>query len=141
MNDAPSFDKIVVGSTYQCEACVTQEDVTTFAKLSGDFNPIHLDENYAEKTIFGGCIIHGMLCGALISKVLGTVFPGKGSVYRSQTLKFLKPIRPGEAIKMEFKVISKCITTSVVSIESKLGTGAAPCAVIGVSELIVPTRK
>ena len=82
----------------------TQEDVQTFSKLSGDTNPIHLDENYARQTRFGGRIIHGMLVASLISSALGTILPGPGCVYASQQLSFRAPARIGERLTARVRV-------------------------------------
>jgi len=74
------------------EKTITAADVEMFASLSGDNNPIHLDEDYAKTTSFGRRIVHGMFSAALISAVAGTKLPGPGGVYLSQELKFRKPI-------------------------------------------------
>ena len=74
------------------EKTITAEDVDDFARLSGDNNPIHLDEQYAKSTSFGARIVHGMFSAALISAVAGTKLPGPGGIYLSQSLKFRKPI-------------------------------------------------
>ncbi|MBP8132622.1 MAG: MaoC family dehydratase [Candidatus Hydrogenedentes bacterium] len=73
-------------------------DIETFARISGDVNPIHLDEAYARETRFGGRIAHGMLVAGLISAVLGTKLPGPGAVYLGQELRFKAPVRPGDAV-------------------------------------------
>jgi 3-hydroxybutyryl-CoA dehydratase len=82
----------------------TQEDVQNFSKLSGDTNPIHLDENYARQTRFGGRIVHGMLVASLISSALGTILPGPGCVYASQQLSFRAPARIGERLTARVRV-------------------------------------
>ncbi len=81
-----------------------EEDVQSFSKLSGDTNPIHLDENYAKLTRFGGRIIHGMLVASLISTALGTILPGPGCVYLSQQLSFRAPARIGERLTARVRV-------------------------------------
>lgn len=77
---------------------ITQADVDAYARLTGDANPIHLDEEFAVRSRFGGRIAHGMLTAGLISAVLGMHLPGPGGVYISQTLRFLRPVRPGDTI-------------------------------------------
>jgi len=81
-----------------------EEDIQIFSKLSGDTNPIHLDENYARLTRFGGRIIHGMLVASLISTALGTILPGPGCVYLSQQLSFRAPARIGEHLTARVRV-------------------------------------
>jgi 3-hydroxybutyryl-CoA dehydratase len=83
---------------------ITQEDVTEFARLTLDTNPLHLDEDYAKQTRFGGCIAHGMLGAGLISAVIGTKLGGP--IYLGQTLKFVKPVRIGETLTATAVVIA-----------------------------------
>lgn len=86
------------GMEYTIWFDVTKEMVIQFAELTGDKNPIHLDEEYASKTRFKRCIVPGMLIGGLISKIVGMDFPGNGSIYLSQDLKFIKPVYIGDKI-------------------------------------------
>ena len=87
-----------VGEEASFSRTFTQGDVEVFSRLSGDTNPVHLDENYALETRFQGRIIHGLLVASLISSVLGTKLPGPGSVYLSQQLSFRAPARVGERL-------------------------------------------
>jgi len=77
---------------------VTEADVTTFAGLIGDFNPIHVDAEYARRSRFGQRVAHGMFTGGLISAVLGNKLPGPGSIYLSQQIEFLAPVFIGDTI-------------------------------------------
>ena len=77
---------------------ITADDVEAYAALTGDTNPLHLDETYAEKTRFGQRIAHGMLTAGLISTVIGTKLPGPGAIYLGQTIRFLKPVHLGDTI-------------------------------------------
>ena len=83
---------IIVGSRFTATKKITDDVIRSFAKLSGDFNPIHIDEDFASKTRFGKRIAHGMISGALLSAVLGTEFGEKQVVYMSQTMKFIAPV-------------------------------------------------
>jgi acyl dehydratase len=83
----------------------TEEDVLMFSKLSLDTNEIHLDENYASKTIFKKRIVHGFLVGALISAVIGTILPGKGAIYLHQDMDFKKPVFLNELITAVVTVV------------------------------------
>lgn len=85
---------------------VTEADVTTFAGLIGDFNPLHVDAEYARKSRFGRRIAHGMLTGGLISAVLGNKLPGPGSIYLSQQIEFLAPVYIGDTITATVEVIA-----------------------------------
>ena len=82
----------------------TQEDVEAFSRVTGDNNPVHLDESYAAKTMFKRPIMHGMLGATVFSKVFGTMFPGEGTIYLSQSLSFLKPMYVSENYKALFSV-------------------------------------
>lgn len=86
------------GQTASCSKTVTETDLVAFAGLSGDFNPIHIDKEYAKKTRFGQRIAHGLLTSSLLSQLLGMHLPGKGSVYMEQTLKFTAPVFIGDTI-------------------------------------------
>ncbi len=83
---------ISVGQIYTHEFQFSQEEVNQFAQVTGDKNPVHIDAEYAAKTMFKKPIMHGMLSASLFSKVLGTLFPGEGTIYLKQSLNFLKPM-------------------------------------------------
>ncbi|HSJ53625.1 MAG TPA: MaoC family dehydratase [Anaerolineae bacterium] len=87
-----------VGEQASFTKTVTEADVTTFAGLIGDFNPLHVDAEYARKSRFGRRIAHGMFAGGLISAVLGNRLPGPGSIYLSQQIEFLAPVYIGDTI-------------------------------------------
>ncbi|MCJ8300642.1 MAG: MaoC family dehydratase, partial [Pseudomonadales bacterium] len=91
-NQGYYLEELTLDMQASIEKTITAADVQMFASLSGDNNPIHLDEEYAKTTSFGRCIVHGMFSAALISAVAGTKLPGPGGVYLSQELKFRKPI-------------------------------------------------
>lgn len=93
-----SSEIIAIGATASLQKTITEADVVAFADLSGDRNPIHLDETYARQTRFGARIAHGGFAFALISAVLGTRLPGPGTVYLNQTLKFQKPVYLNDTI-------------------------------------------
>lgn len=85
---------------------ITEADVSAFAGITGDFNPLHIDAGFARRSRFGERIAHGMLTAGLISAVLGMRLPGPGGIFLSQTLKFLKPVRIGDTITAEAEVVS-----------------------------------
>jgi 3-hydroxybutyryl-CoA dehydratase len=92
------FEDLEVGMTAAYARTIGPADLVMFAGMSGDTNPMHLNEEYAQQTMFGGTIAHGMLCSSFISTVVGTRLPGPGCVYVSQTLKFKAPVRPGDTV-------------------------------------------
>ncbi|MHC4648947.1 MAG: MaoC family dehydratase, partial [Planctomycetota bacterium] len=85
---------------------VTDDDVRNFAEVTGDKNPIHLDEEYAKNTIFEGRIVHGAFCVGLISRVIAEKLPGKGSILLSQYAKYIKPVRIGDELRVIVEVIA-----------------------------------
>ena len=91
-------EDLEIGMSRMLRRKITQNDVLTFSKISGDENPVHLDEEYAQQTIFGRRIAHGMLTASLISAVIAEQLPGHGTIYLSQTLKFIKPVLPGQLV-------------------------------------------
>lgn len=92
------FDDLALGMTAALIRTVSDDDIVKFAELTGDLNPVHLNEAYAEATQFGGRIAHGMFAAGLISAVLGTKLPGPGTIYLSQELKFRAPVYIGDTV-------------------------------------------
>ena len=99
------IEDIEIGMIRHLCKVVTDHDIEIFAEVSTDHNPIHLDDSYANNTIFGGRIAHGMLTAGLISAVIGEQLPGHGTVYLGQTLKFLGPVRPGDRVTAQVEVV------------------------------------
>ena len=92
------IDELEIGQSASYERTGSEEDIVRFAEGSGDDNPVHLDEEFASKTVFKGRIAHGMLGAGFISTVVGTRLPGYGSIYVSQSLRFRAPVRIGDTI-------------------------------------------
>jgi 3-hydroxybutyryl-CoA dehydratase len=92
------FEELTLGQQATVSRTITETDLRNFSGVSGDTNPMHLNEEFAKATPFGGCIVHGMLTASLISAVIGTKLPGPGCIYMSQTLKFLAPVRVGDTV-------------------------------------------
>ncbi len=93
------------GDTFTHEFSFTKENVFQFAEISGDKNPIHLDDHYASQTIFKRRIVHGFLGASIFSKVFGMLFPGEGTIYMSQTLKFMAPMFEDDVYTAKFTVL------------------------------------
>ncbi len=113
-----NFADIKIGDTETVSKTFSKEDVIAFSELSEDYNPVHLDEEYAKKTIFKGKIVHGLLVASLISSVLGTKLPGEGSIYLMQELKFLKPVRVGDKCTAKVVVLSKREDKQIIVLET-----------------------
>lgn len=117
---------INIGDTFEHHFSFSQEDVVLFAQVTGDNNPVHLDEAYAANTIFKRPIIHGMLGATVFSKVFGTIFPGEGTIYLNQNLQFLRPMLVNVEYVAQFEVVEidrekhrATITTIVINDEGK----------------------
>ncbi|MGF1552213.1 MAG: MaoC family dehydratase [Paracoccaceae bacterium] len=106
-NHPPSticIEDMEIGIARGLSKTITDADIRAFAEVSTDRNPVHLDEDYAQGTIFSGRVAHGMLTASLISAVIGEQLPGHGSVYLGQNLKFLGPVRPGDTVDVTVSV-------------------------------------
>ena len=115
-----------LGQKYTHSFSYSQEQVNEFARVTGDNNPVHLDEEFASKSIFKRRIAHGMLGASILSKVFGTLFPGNGTIYLNQTLNFLRPMYVEEEYEAVFEVkeliIDKnraIISTTIINNEGK----------------------
>ena len=91
-----SIHDLEIGMKAEFSKQISEKDITTFAEITGDFNPIHFDESYAKTTRFRKPIAHGVITAGLISAVIGTKLPGPGAIYIKQSLHFLKPVYPGD---------------------------------------------
>lgn len=118
------FEDLQVGQTAETTRLVTAEVIEAFAAVSGDANPVHLDEAYAQTTPFGGRIAHGMLSAAYISAVIGMQLPGPGAIYLSQSLRFRRPVKIGDEV---------AVRVEITALEDKRGqaTIATVCTVAG----------
>ena len=104
------IDEIQVGQVAEMAKTVTETDVTLFAGVTGDFNPVHVDAVVAAQSRFGERIAHGMLSAGFISAVLGMRLPGTGSIYLSQSLRFTKPVRIGDTVTARVEVLEVLAT-------------------------------
>jgi 3-hydroxybutyryl-CoA dehydratase len=104
------FEDLELGMEASHEKTVSEDDIASFAEVSGDYNPVHMDEDYAAGTFFKSRIAHGMLTASFISTVLGTRLPGPGCIYLSQNLRFLAPFRIGDTVKALARVASLDMT-------------------------------
>jgi 3-hydroxybutyryl-CoA dehydratase len=99
-----TLSELQVGEAAEFAKTVSESDVYLYAGVSGDFNPAHINEAYAQKTFFKNRIAHGMIAAGFISTVLGTKLPGPGTIYLRQELNFLAPVRIGDTITARVEV-------------------------------------
>lgn len=108
-----------VGEKAEMTKEITENDITSMAEITGDFNPIHIDEDFAKKTRFKGCIAHGVLSNGLISAVLGMHLPGPGGIYLGQTLKYLNPVKAGDTLRAEVEVSKWRPDKKIIHLETR----------------------
>ena len=134
------LEDLSVGDMAERTLVISEADVLGFAAVSGDRNPVHLDEAYAETTPFRGRIVHGMLSAAYISALLGTELPGPGAIYLSQTLNFKRPVRIGDTltVRVQVQTIDRAAGRVTLSTACALGRRVA---VEGEAQVLVPRRS
>src|SRR5215469_14127997 len=149
MNDVPHdltelhglfFEDLKVGQTALYARTITETDIVLFAGISGDNNPVHINEEFASNTMFSGRIAHGMLTAAFISTVLGMKLPGPGAIYVSQTLRFKAPVRAGDTLNVRATVTDlvpdkrRATLSTIVSVGNRV-------VLEGEAVVIVPLRS
>ena len=102
-----TIDTIQIGDSASFTKTVTESDITLYADISGDINPVHMDAEYAKTTMFGQRIAHGMLSAGYISNVLGNQLPGPGTIYIGQELRFVRPVFIGDTVTVTVTVVEK----------------------------------
>jgi 3-hydroxybutyryl-CoA dehydratase len=133
------LEELEVGQTAELKRSVAEGDLAAFAAVTGDVNPLHLDQAYAATTPFKGRIAHGMLSAGYISAVLGTRLPGPGAVYVSQSLSFRRPVRIGDEVTAEVKVTAIDPARGRVTLETRCVV-AGKSVLEGEAVVIVPRR-
>jgi 3-hydroxybutyryl-CoA dehydratase len=107
-----------VGDTASLSKTITDDEIRGFAELMGDYNSVHLDDEYSRKTRFGRRVAHGMLSASLISTVIGTKLPGSGTIYLSQTFKFVAPVYPEDTVTARVTITNIREDKSIVTLET-----------------------
>ena len=137
MSELISRDNFNVGEKAQLSRVILEDDILQMAKLTGDFNPIHMNADFAKRTRFKGCIAHGVFSVGLISAVLGTMLPGPGSIYLKQTLEFLSPVRAGDKLTAEVEVIFWNSEKRTIKLKTQCFTQNGTAVVAGEAVLLV----
>ncbi len=136
-----TFDEIQVGDSAYLEKRLTLDDIKLFAIMSGDINPAHLDDDFAKSTRFQEVVAHGMWGGALISTVLGTELPGPGTLYLGQTLRFRKPVRLGDTLRVSVRAKRKEAEHARITFECLCTNQNGETVIEGEAEVQAPTEK
>ena len=134
------IEDIAIGMTRHVEKRIEDYDIRAFAEISTDHNPVHLEEAYAQETIFGGRIAHGMLTASLISAVIGEQLPGHGTIYLGQSLKFRAPVRPGDTVRAEVTVAEIDYAKRRVTLDCVCRVGDTT-VLEGDALVLAPTKK
>jgi 3-hydroxybutyryl-CoA dehydratase len=132
------IEEIAVGMTAEFSKTVTEADVVMFAGVTGDFNPAHVDAVAAERGPFGGRIAHGMLSASFISTVLAMRLPGPGTIYLSQGLRFLRPVRIGDTVTAKVEVAETMAAKRRVRLATWVENQAGEKVVEGEALVMVP---
>ena len=132
-----TFEDIEIGLSKEFEVVITESLVNDFAKVSGDYSPIHMDETYAKSTTFKKRVVHGMLLGSFLSRVDGMYLPGKHALYFSQSIEFHNPCFIGDTVKVSSEVIDKSESTKILKIESKITNQQNKILLYGIGRVIV----
>ena len=136
-----TFSEIKLGQSARLLRTLSVEDITAFAAVSGDTNPAHLSAEYANDTLFQGVIAHGMWSGALISALLGTQFPGPGTIYQDQALHFVKPVRVGDTLTVTVTVTAMHSNDNSVELDCEVINQRGEHVLSGVAKVLAPVTK
>ena len=132
--------RLNVGQTYKKSWAITADLIEGFARVTGDYNPIHLDEDYARQTVFEKRVAQGMLGAGLLSGVMGCEFPGTGTIYLSQTLKFLKPVFVDDEITLRLEVLEIIDEKNRVRLETAFTNQEGEAVITGEALVMLPAQ-
>tara|TARA_Y100000746_G_C15403397_1_gene407306 strand:- start:582 stop:1013 length:432 start_codon:yes stop_codon:yes gene_type:complete len=132
-----TYNDIEIGLSKEFQVEITESLVNDFAKISGDFSPIHMDDLYAKSTTFKKRVVHGMLLASFLSRMDGMFLPGKHALYFSQSVEFRNPCFIGDVLTISSKVIDKSDSTKIIKIESKITNQENKLLVYGLGRVIV----
>ena len=132
-----SFDEVKIGFKKNFEVIITEPMLTDFAKLSGDYNPLHMNEEYASSTSFKKQVCSGMFLATFFSRLIGMYLPGKHALYFSQSLNFVNPCFVGDKITIEGEVIDKSIATKIITLKTTIMNESSKRIIDGEARVIV----
>lgn len=132
-----SISECKIGMTAELEKSFSSEDVNIFSKLSGDVNPVHLDDDYAKNTMFGSRIVHGALASSIFSTIFANTLPGPGCIYLKSENKFLKPIYLNTNIFFKVEVVDILQEKKRVIFKTIAISNEQNC-IVGTAELYIP---
>ena len=136
-----TYDEINVGDTASLTRTLRPEDIQLFAIMSGDVNPAHVDPEFANASMFKGVIAHGMWGAALISTVLGVEFPGPGTIYMGQTLRFSRPVKIGDTVTVTLTCAQKVDEKKYITFDCLVTNQNGQKVISGQADILAPTEK
>ena len=131
------FDQIDLGLKKELTVKITESMIADFAKISGDYNPLHMDEKYAKSTTFKNRICHGMLLATFFSRLIGMHLPGKHALYFSQSLNFQNPCFVNDIITIKGEVIDKSVATRLITIKTSIYNQERRCLLDGIAKVAI----
>jgi len=134
---ALTFDEIAIGQTFELMRSFSVQDVLTFATLSGDYSPLHVDREYAAGTEFGAQVVHGVLVASLFSQLVGMRVPGKHALYLGQDLTFRRPVLIDETVRAVAKVVGKSDATRTLVVNTEIRSADDKVIVMGTAKVKV----
>ena len=132
-----SYNDISIGQRESFMIIITASMVEKFSNLSGDLNPLHMDNEFAESSSFKKRIVHGMLLASFFSQLIGMKLPGKNALYFSQTLNFRSPCYIDDKIEIIGEVIEKSDSTKIITISTSIFNKSKTCLIDGIAKIIV----
>ncbi len=136
-----TYDEIKIGDQCQYSKTLTEADLLLFAAVSGDVNPVHLDEEFASQSIFKERIAHGMWSGSLVSAALATVMPGPGTIYLNQSLEFHRPVKLGDTLQVTLCAKQKIDDKKIITFSCDVKNQYDKSVLSGEAQVIAPTDK
>jgi len=131
------FDQIGIGLKKEFTIKITESMIADFAKISGDYNPLHMDETYAKSTTFKKRVCHGMLLAAFFSRLVGMYLPGKYALYFSQSMNFQNPCFVNDIITIKGEVIDKSVATYLITIKTSIYNQERRCLLDGIAKVVI----
>ena len=131
------YDDIFIGQQESFSINITESMVEKFSNLSGDLNPLHMDNKFAESSSFNKRIVHGMLLASFFSQLIGMKLPGKHALYFSQTLNFRSPCYIDDQIEVVGEVIEKSDSTQIITVSTSIFNESKTCLIDGIAKIIV----
>jgi 3-hydroxybutyryl-CoA dehydratase len=135
------IEKLEVGDSESFSKTVGESDIYLYAGITGDMNPVHIDEEYANQSVFGGRVAHGMLVAGFISTVIAMKLPGPGTIYQEQTLSFLAPVRIGDTITATVEIIELGRKKKTAQLKTTCSNQKGVVVLEGQASVILPRKK